>query len=207
MTVKSGNIRTKAGLGGGTLYDIGIYCINAERALFGAEPREVSAMSVHSGKAKLAEVDETTGGLLRFDGGRLASFVTSFDAADVASYRLVGTKGDLRVDPAYEYAEGLAYELTVGGKTTNREIGKRDQFAPELIYFSDCILNDRIPEPSGEEGMQDVRIIEALYESARTGRSIKLPRFKDRKQPSPKQRITRPGVRKPKLVHVESASE
>ena len=139
MTVKPGDIRTKKDLGGGTLYDIGIYCINAARYLFRAEPKEVMAISVNSGRKMLEEIDESTGALLRFDGERVAAFVTSFAAADVASYRIVGTKGQLHVDPAYEYAEGLAYELTVNGKTTRKRIGKRDQFAPELLYFSDCI--------------------------------------------------------------------
>src|SRR6185436_11694241 len=126
---------------------------------------------------RLSEIDESTGALLRFEGDRLATFVTSFNAADVGAYRIVGTKGHIRVDPAYEYAEGLRYELTVNGKTTKQTIGKRDQFAPELLYFSDCILNDRKPEPSGEEGMQDVRIVEALYRSAKTGKTVKLPAF------------------------------
>jgi glucose-fructose oxidoreductase len=110
------------------------------------------------------------------------------------------------VDPAYEYAEGLAYELTVDGKTTRKRIGKRDQFAPELLYFSDCILRDREPEPSGEEGLQDVRIVQALYESARTGKAIRLARLERTKRPTGKQRIVRPGVRKPELIKVQSAS-
>jgi glucose-fructose oxidoreductase len=61
-------------------------------------------MSVNSGTARLDEIDESTGALLRFDGGHVAAFVTSFNASDVASYRIVGTKGQLHVDPAYEYA-------------------------------------------------------------------------------------------------------
>lgn len=132
--------------------------------------------------------------------------MTSFAAADVASYQLVGTKGHVRLDPAYEYAEGLATTLTVGGRTTRRRTGRRDQFAAELIYFSDCIRQGRSPEPSGEEGLQDVRIVEALYRSARTGRPVKLPAFRDSHRPSGRQRITRPGVRKPPLVKVQSAS-
>ena len=130
-------------MGGGSLYDIGVYCINAARYLFRAEPTEVMAISVNSGTARLDEIDESTGALLRFDGGRVAAFVTSFNAADVASYRIVGTKGQIHLDPAYEYAEGLAYEMTVSGKTTRKRIGKRDQFAPQLLYFSDCILKNR----------------------------------------------------------------
>jgi glucose-fructose oxidoreductase len=207
MTVRPGDIRTKRALGGGTLYDIGVYCINAARGLFRAEPKEVVALSVNSGTSKLNQIDETTGAVLRFDGERLATFVTSFNADDVAAYRIVGTKGQLHVNPAYEYAGGLAYELTVNGKTTRRRIGKRDQFAPELLYFSDCVLKNREPEPSGEEGLQDVRIVQALYESAETGKVIQVPPFTRRRRPSGKQRITRPGISKPELVKVESPSE
>jgi glucose-fructose oxidoreductase len=207
MTVRAGNIRTQASLGGGTLYDLGVYCINASRYLFRSEPIEVLAMSVHSGVQKLEEVDETTGALLRFSDDRLAAFITSFNASDVGSYRIVGTKGSIRVDPAYEYAEGLGYELSINDKTTKKTVPKRDQFAAELLYFSDCILHNRKPEPSGEEGLQDVRIIEALYRSAQTGRAVRIPPFEERKKPNRSQTIRRPGVRKPKLVKVKSASE
>jgi len=177
FSVRPGNIRTKKDLGGGTLYDIGVYCINAARHLFRSEPKEVMAISVNAGNKGLEEIDESTGALLRFEGERVAAFVTSFNSSDVGAYRIVGTKGQVRVDPAYEYAEGLAYELTVNGKTTRKRIGKRDQFAAELRYFSDCVLKDREPEPSGEEGMQDVRIVEALYESAETGKAVAIPPF------------------------------
>src|SRR5712672_2235781 len=177
MTVRRGDIRTKRAYGGGTLYDIGVYCINAARNLFRAEPTQVSAISVNSGLATLAEIDETTASILRFGDERVATFVTSFNASDVASYRIVGTKGHLQADPAYEYAEGLEYALTVDGKTRRRTLGKRDQFAPELLYFSDCILKDRKPEPSGEEGLQDVRIVQALYESARSGKPVTIHPF------------------------------
>ena len=206
MQVKEGDIRLRKETGGGTLYDIGVYCINAARYLFRAEPTEVMAISVNSGSAKLREIDESTGAVLRFDGERLATFVTSFNAADVSSYRIVGSKGQLHVDPAYEYAEGLAYALTVNGKTTRKRIGKRDQFAPQLLYFSDCILKDRQPEPSGMEGLQDVRIVQALYESAKTRKAVSISPHAERKRPAESQKITRPGVEKPDLIKVESAS-
>jgi glucose-fructose oxidoreductase len=206
MTVRRGDIRTKREYGGGTLYDIGVYCINAARNLFRAEPTQVSAVSINSGLATLAEIDETTAATLRFGDDRVATFVTSFNAADVAAYRLVGTKGHLHADPAYEYAEGLEYTLTIDGKTTKKSLGKRDQFAPQLLYFSDCILNDRKPEPSGEEGLQDVRIVQALQRSAKTRRLVAIPRFQKRTRPTARQRITRPGIRKPPLIKVQSAS-
>jgi glucose-fructose oxidoreductase len=207
MRVKPGNIRTRSETGGGTLYDIGVYCINAARYLFRAEPKEVMAVSVNSVPTKLGEIDESTGALLRFDGERLAAFVTSFNAYDVASYQVVGTKGRLDVEPAYEYAEGLGYKVTIEGKTRQVRTGKRDQFAPELLYFSDCILKNRTPEPSGEEGLQDVRIVQALYESADAGRAVQIPPYKPAKRPDLKQRISRPGVKEPELVHASSAHE
>jgi predicted dehydrogenase len=207
MTVRRGDIRTKRALGGGSLYDIGVYCINAARYLFRAEPTQVSAVSINSGLASLSEIDETTAATLRFGNDRVATFITSFNAADVASYRIVGTKGHLHAEPAYEYAEGLEYKLTIDGKTTHKKFGKRDQFAPQLLYFSDCILNDREPEPSGEEGMQDVRIVEALYASAKSGKPMSIRPFTKRKRPTGRQRITRPGVRKPALIKVQSASQ
>ena len=208
MRVKPGNIRTESReMGGGTLYDIGVYCINAARYLFRAEPKEVIAISVNSGAGKLSDIDESTGALLRFDGERVAAFVTSFNAADVASYHIAGTRGVLEVDPAYEYSEGLGYRLTIDGKTQQKKIGKRDQFAPELLYFSDCILENRTPEPSGEEGLQDVRIVQALHESADTGKAVQVPPYQPSKRPSLQQQIKRPAGKEPKLVGAGSAHE
>jgi predicted dehydrogenase len=207
MTVRHGDIRTKREYGGGTLYDIGVYCINAARYLFRAEPTQVMACAINSGTARVKGVDETTSAILRFGDDRVASFVTSFNADDVGAFRVVGTKGNVYVDPAYEYAEGLGYALTVNGKTTRKRIGKRDQFAPQLLHFSDCILKNRTPEPSGEEGLQDVRIVEALYRSARTGRAVTIPPFTKSTRPTGRQRVTKRGVRKPTLVKVQSASE
>jgi glucose-fructose oxidoreductase len=207
IRVRRGDIRTKRAYGGGTLYDIGVYCVNAARNLFRAEPTEVSAISINSGIATLAEIDETTAATLRFGNDQVATFITSFNAADVGAYRIVGTKGALHADPAFEYAEGLEFTVTVDGKSTKKNVGKRDQFAPELLYFSDCIINDRSPEPSGEEGLQDIRVVQALYESSKRGRPIKIRPFTRHQRPTGRQRITRPGIRKPSLIKVQSASQ
>jgi predicted dehydrogenase len=207
MRVKPGNIRTQRELGGGTLYDIGIYAINAARYLFRAEPKEVMAVSVNSAPDRLPEIDESTAGILRFEHERVASFVTSFNAADTGFYQIVGTKGSLMVDPAYEYSEPLGYELTIDEKTTTKRGRKHDQFAPELIHFSDCILKNRTPEPSGGEGLQDVRIIQALYESAEIGKAVQIPPYEPPKRPDRRQQIVRPPVKERELVGVSSAHE
>jgi predicted dehydrogenase len=205
MNVKEGNVRLKRSLGGGTLYDIGVYCINAARYLFLSEPVEVSAVSVSGREARFREVDEMTAAVLRFPGDRLATFVTSFGAASVGQYQIVGTEGDLRVDPAYAYAGELKHTLTgKSGKPRVKTFPKRDQFAPELLYFSECIMDGRSPEPSGEEGLADVRIVEALYRSADLGRPVAVEPVKRAKRPSLKQEIRRPPVRQPKPVRVSS---
>lgn len=204
--VVEGNIRLRDETGGGTLYDIGIYCLNAARYLFRAEPTEVFAVSASADRKRFAEVEEMTSVVMRFPGDRLAAFTCSFGAASVRAYRVVGTKGDLHVDPAFEYAGELTHHLTIDGKTKERTFPKRDQFAAELLYFSDCVLNDRRPEPSGEEGMIDVEIIRAMYRSAKTGRPVKLGDFARKRRPTMQQEIKRPPVKKPKLVNTESPS-
>ena len=206
MQVRAGDIRVKQKYGGGSLYDIGVYCINAARYLFGDEPLEVSALAARGTDRRFKEVDEMTGALLRFPQDRLATFLCSFGATDVSAYDVVGTKGRLRVEPAYEYVGELKQQITIQGKTRERTFPGRDQFAAELIYFSDCILNNRNPEPSGEEGLNDVRIIEALYESAKTRRPVVLENLRQKRRASSRQIISRPPVKKPKLVQVKSPS-
>jgi predicted dehydrogenase len=206
MNVKEGNIRLRKELGGGPLYDIGIYCINAARYLFRDEPYEVLAASVKGAERRFREVDEATSVVMRFPKDRLASFTCSFGAADVSSYRVVGTKGDLVVEPAYEYAGSLAHRLTVGGRASQRTFARRDQFAPELLHFSDCILRRRTPHPDGREGLADVRIIEALLRSARSGRPVRLTPVKVSRRPTLADEKRRPAVRKPEVVRAESAS-
>lgn len=198
------NIRLKAALGGGPLHDIGIYCINAARSLFRDEPESVFAWAANSGDRRFVEVEESVAAVLRFPGARLATFVCSFGAADSGFAQLVGTKGELRLDPAYEFHEALSLTTTIKGKAATREFAKRDQFAAELIYFADCILKDREPEPSGEEGFADVRVIDALHRSLRTGKPVRLAGDLEVRHPDPRQRIDRPAVRKPRMTRAKT---
>lgn len=209
MQVKEGDIRLNPReLGGGPLYDIGVYCINAVRNIFGAEPMEVVAFSSNNGETRFQQCEEMTAAIIRFPGReRLASFTCSFNGADVSTYRVVGTKGELVMDPAYEYAGELKQRVTIDGRTRERAFPKRDQFAPELISFSECILTGADPEPSGWEGLADVRVIRALYRSADSGEPVTLAPFSKGDRPTIEQEIRRPAVNKPQLVNTESPSE
>ena len=110
------------------------------------------------------------------------------------------------MDPAYEYAGEITQTVTVNGRSRERKFPKRDQFAPELVSFSECVLNGAEPEASGREGLADVRVIRALYRSAETGRPVDLPPFEKSVRPTVDQAMRKPGVRKPELVNVESPS-
>jgi predicted dehydrogenase len=207
MDVKEGDIRLRSETGGGTLYDIGVYCINAARYLFRDEPVEVMAMRASRDQPRFADVEEMVGALLRFPGDRLATFICNFGTSFAARYQIVGTKGDLALDPAYEYAMELKRHLRIGERETVKTYAQRDQFAPELLHFSDCIRKNRQPEPSGWEGLADVRIVSALYRSARSGKAVSVEPVKKNTRPTMKQEIHRPAVRKPKLVKTESPSK
>ena len=196
IRVDGDNIRLKKDLGGGTLFDIGIYCINAVRYLFRDEPVEVTSFTASNGEKRFSEVEEMASVILRFPQERLAIFTCSFGSAKIGYYSLVGTKGHLRLENAYEYRDDATCVVTIGGERTEKVFTPGDQFAAELIYFSDCILNDRTPEPSGSEGLADVRVINAIYESARTGRSIQVEPVCKNTRPEPEMQIKRPPVEK-----------
>ena len=127
-------------------------------------------------------------------------------AAPHGSYRIVGTKGDLAVTDAYEFADPKKLELTVGEKKTRLSFPKRDQVAAEILRFSECVLSGKNPEPSGREGLADVRIIRALYRSAKEGRAIDLSAFEKRRRPTLEQEVRRPPVRMPELVRATPPS-
>ena len=199
--VRDDDIRRDASLAGGATLDLGVYCINAARHLFDAEPEQVLATAIDR-----EGTDDTVSATLRFPGNRLAQFCVSNSAASVSTYRIAGTEGDLRVEPAFEYVGELVHHLTIGEKTEKKTFKKGDQFAPELEYFSECILNGREPEPSGEEGWCDVRVVEAIFRSAQEQRPIALEPFARNRKPSLAQVDHKPPVKKPKTVNAPSPS-
>lgn len=198
------NVRLQKKHGGGTLYDIGVYCLNAARHVFRAEPTEVFCMSASSDDARFREVDETSAVVMRFPGDKLATFITSFGASGSDYFEVAGTKGRVRVEPAFKYQGELSYILKTDGKEQKKAFSPRDQFGAEISYFSECILKGREPEPSGEEGLIDVQIVEAMHESARTRKSVKLGKFPQKGRPKLEQAIKLPPVKRPQVIRAPS---
>lgn len=202
-----GNIRVKEETGGGTLDDIGIYCINAARYLFQDEPIAVLATAANNGEERFREVDEMTSVILRFPKERLATFTCSFGAARVSTYQVVGTKGSLRVDQAYVVYGDITHTLTIDGEVQERTFKSHDQIAGVFIYFSDCILQNKNIEPSGEEGLIDVQIINALYQSLTTGSFVQINSGDRHQRPNAAQTINRSLIQqKPELINATPPS-
>jgi predicted dehydrogenase len=112
--------------------------------------------------------------ILKFPEEKLATMLYSFGAADTETMRVVGTKGDLQIDPAYGYVGDKKMKITVEDKSSEKTFHAKDQFAGEIDYFSECVLKNKEPEASGKEGLIDIQIVEAIHESARTGAVIQL---------------------------------
>jgi predicted dehydrogenase len=169
-----GDIRLDKEIGGGTLDDIGIYCINAARYIFQSEPIAVFATSASNGEQRFREVAEMTSVIMRFPDDRLATFTCSFGAQRIQTYQVAGTKGDLRLELAYSTQGPIKHILTIDGKSQERSFEPHNQLVAEFIHFSDCILGNKQPKTSGTEGLIDVQIIRALYRSIETGGFVQL---------------------------------
>jgi len=205
--VPDGNIRLEKAMDGGPLMDVGVYCINAARYLFRAEPEEVIAFGATvAGDPRFKEVHEMTSSILRFPGDRLATFTSSFGSAPVDTYTIVGTKGSLRVNPGYGYHDDRDLISTVAGKERKETFKVGDQFGAELVYFSQCVLDDKTPEPGGLEGAADIRVIEAILQSIRSGQAVQLQKSEPIKHPDEGQKIELPPVKLSEIVNAQSPS-
>lgn len=168
----------KALAGGGALPDIGLYCLNAARFLSGAEPTEVFASTYSpTGDARFAEVEASVHFSLRFPDGFTATAVSSYDSHESRFFRLQGTDAWAGMNPAFAY-QGLKMQwsklMDGHGTLIEPTFPPKDQFATELDHMAQCVLHNVTPHTPGEEGLQDQRIMEAIYASAREGRVVKL---------------------------------
>ncbi|KQQ87831.1 Gfo/Idh/MocA family protein [Massilia sp. Leaf139] len=164
--------------GGGPLPDVGLYCISQARFLSGEEPVEVTGHTWSTpGDARFKEVEESCQFTLRFPSGFMATCSTGYSSHKSQMYRLNGSSAWAEMSPAYAY-EGnrLRVSRVEQGREQGAElhIEEGNQFAKELDHFAQCVRKDREPHTPGEEGLQDQRIIAAIYESARSGRPVKL---------------------------------
>jgi predicted dehydrogenase len=156
--------------GGGALMDVGIYALQATRYITGAEPIAVSAMETKTDPVKFREVDETITWQIKFPGGTIAYCSTSYNVNGINRYTAYADKGWFGLDPAYSYSG-------IQGRRSDKQpmqFDPIDQFAAEMDDFAQCVLHNRPTKVPGEEGLRDVKIMMAIYESIRKGREVRL---------------------------------
>ena len=164
--------------GGGALPDIGLYCLNTARFLLGEEPSEVSAtIYTTPNDPRFREVEENVLFQLKFPSGALVNASTGYDFHDSKRYRVHSTLGWMEMSPAFSYTDLQLKTSRADGKTERMEqlrLPQKNQFALEIDQMAECVMNDRKVYTPGEEGLQDHLIMEAIYEAARTGKTLKL---------------------------------
>ncbi|GGD97831.1 glucose-fructose oxidoreductase [Aureimonas endophytica] len=164
--------------GGGSLPDIGLYCLNTARFLTGEEPVEIYATQyAPPNDPRFAEVEETIAFTLRFPSNFIANCFASYGARDDKHQRLNFERASLDMPNAYSY-EGQRLTVTARQEddTSQNElvIPRRNQFAAEMDHMADCVLADRRPRTPGEEGVQDHVLMEAIYRAAASGMPVRL---------------------------------
>jgi predicted dehydrogenase len=155
--------------GGGSMVDIGIYALQAVRYVTGEEPVSVSARQTVTDRSAFKGIDETLIFSMTFPSGVVASCVSTY-AARKSRFEAVTDRGSFGLEPA------LYYHGIQGFRSDGKpfKLDDVDQFAAEMDDFATCVRDGRPTRVPGEEGLRDVRIIEALYRSVESGRDVRL---------------------------------
>lgn len=156
--------------GGGPLMDMGIYALQATRYLSGEEPVEVSGITTVTQPERFRKIEESIVWEMKFPSGLIARCGSTYNFSGMESFKVNAGNGWYELNPAFGYG-GIHGRRSDGEAIAFPEI---DQFAAEMDDFAQCILENRPTRVPGEEGMKDVKIMLAIYEAARTGKTVKL---------------------------------
>ncbi len=159
--------------GGGSLMDIGIYSLNAARYLAGEEPIELVATEwTDRNDTRFRDVEDRIDFQLKFPSGLIANCVSSYSSGHNA-FRVSGTKGWVGMEPATSY-EGHRMWTHSEGKTEQVTLPtpRKNQFVAQLDHLPESVLTGIPLRASGEEGLRDMRLIEAIYRAARERRAV-----------------------------------
>jgi predicted dehydrogenase len=156
--------------GGGCLMDVGIYALQAARYLSGEEPLTVSAASSVTDPVKFKDIEESITWQLKFPSGVIARCSSTYGFSGMDNFTAYAEQGWWQLEPAYIYG-GIQGRRSDGMEIALDNI---DQFAAEMDDFANCILTHQPTRVPGEEGLRDIKIMMAIYDSARTGQTINL---------------------------------
>jgi predicted dehydrogenase len=161
------NVRNRPDLGGGGLLDIGCYCISLSRFLFAAEPRRVLGIVEYD---PTFQVDRLASGILEFDAGT-STFTCSTQLSGYQRVHAFGTTGRVEIEIPFNAPPRKRCKIWHLGGSELREIrlAKTDQYTIQGDLFSQAVLNDAdVPTPLGD-AVANMRAIDAVFRSARTG--------------------------------------
>jgi predicted dehydrogenase len=158
--------------GGGSLMDIGIYAVNGARYMVGEEPVWVTAQETKTDFVKFKEgVDETITFQFGFPSGAVASCLSTYNMNGLDKFYLNGEKGFAEMQPSTGYGP-------IKGKTNKGELIQEHKThqTVQMEEFSEIILNNKQPliPVDGEEGLKDLKIIDAIYASVKSGKKVSL---------------------------------
>lgn len=167
----------KAQSGGGSLMDIGIYALQAARYMTGEEPSAVFAKeTTDRSDPRFREVEDMIDFQLEFPSGVIASCMSMY-SANRNQFVLMGEKGRIELEPATAYS---GQRMWVGGERSDKTLVTpppgpyANQWVGQLDHMAQCVKENRETIVPGEEGLRDIRIIEAVYRSAREQKRIGL---------------------------------
>jgi predicted dehydrogenase len=169
-----GNIRNRADIGGGALYDIGCYAITAGRWFFEGEPERVVAAI---DRDPAFGTDRLVSGLLDFGSGRQLAFNVSTRSARYQRIQLVGTRGRIEMEIPFNAPQDAPCRYHIddagaldGGGIRTITVPAADQYQLQAEAFSRAVREQR-PDASGlDDAIANARIIEALFASEKSGR-------------------------------------
>jgi|SRR5579863_5258186 len=161
--------------GGGPLTDLGVYCVNTCRWLVDEDPVAASgAVTWVRDRRRYKNVEEGIAFRLDFPSGLMLQGTAAYSAAFSSFVHVHGEKGWAELAPAFAFEEERRLSGKIAGRWFARTFKPIDEFALELDYFSTCIREDRRPEPDGEQGLRDIIIIDAIYQAAKKGGTVKI---------------------------------
>lgn len=173
--------------GGGSLWGIGIYCLNFSRFITGEEPQEIKAWKWSpSNDERFKEVESNVAWQMRFPSGAVAKLSSSYDSYSSAPARVYFEKAVVDLDPAFSY---WGIKMRIKHRSpTNPEVhlekstllGQKNQFALEIDHMAECVLTNQTPRTSGREGLQDILIMEQIYRSASENTTVSIPQNFDK---------------------------
>jgi xylose dehydrogenase (NAD/NADP) len=164
--------RLQRDLDGGSLMDVGCYCVSGARTLAGGEPREVHAQQVMGGDG----VDVLLTGLLRFEGDVLATIDCGFTGPARQGLEALGEGGTLRLrDPWHAHAPAIELEHLDGTRDTIA-IPPANNYALQLADIEAAARGERAPLLGRADALGQARAIEALYASAEHGAATPVAR-------------------------------